>query len=371
MKILNIISAFRPHGGTIAKLRTIVKCSQHEHQIFFYCYKNDIEEAKTHNEYYERLGIKTHYGDYGRNFIQAAIRIKSIIEKNEIDIVHYYFNYENLTITLLKTLCPKVRFVRSFVGYIPLSFFSKQLLKLALRRTENYVYISNYIKEKYEKDFPIIRNRNSIIIYNCPVNVSKIETPIEDRDLILYVGGLNKSKNVFLLARIMDIVVNKYNKKDIVLDIVGDGPDRNELETYIKQHHLEENIILHGYSNEVSKFLQQCKVYIHPATNEGFGISIVEAMYMKCPCLVSNMSAPKEIVTSECGFVLSYDSPEIWADKLIYLIENKAERLLMGENAYLRAEAVFSRDKFISSHDQMYEYLQKNGSLKNYEYKHL
>lgn len=367
MKILNIISAFRPHGGTIAKLRTIVKYSKHEHQIFFYCYKNEIEEARTHNQYYEKIGIKTHYGDYGRNFVQAAIRIKSIIEKNEIDIVHYYFNYENLTITLLKTLCPKVRFVRSFVGYIPLSFFSKQLLKMALRRTENYVYISNYIKEKYEKDFPLIKNKNSVIIYNCPVNVSKIETSVEDKDLILYVGGLNKSKNVFLLAETMNIVVNKYNKKDIVLNIVGDGPDRNELETYIRKYHLEKNIILHGYSNEVPKFLQRCKVYIHPATNEGFGISIVEAMYMKCPCLVSNMSAPKEIVTSECGFVLPYDNPEIWADKLIYLIENKAERLLMGENAYSRAETVFSRDKFINSHDQMYEFLLQNDSLKNYE----
>ena len=100
---------------------------------------------------------------------------------------------------------------------------------------------------------------------------------------------------------------------------------------------------------------------------EDKGISIVEAMYMKCPCLVSNMSAPKEIVTSECGFVLPYDAPEIWAEKLIYLIENRPERLLMGENAFSRAKTVFSRDKFINSHDEMYEYIYKNGSLKNYE----
>ena len=353
MKILNVISAFRPHGGTIAKLKTIVRYSKHEHQIFFYCYKNDIEEAKTHNEYYEKMGVKTYYGDYGRNFVQAAIKIKSIIEENKIDIVHYYFNYENLTIILLKTLCPKVRFIRSFVGYIPLSSFSKLLLKQALRRTENYVYISNYIKEKYENDFPLIKNKSSVIIYNCPVNVSKIETPIEDRDLILYVGGLNKSKNVFLLVHTMDIVVNKYNKKDVVLDIVGDGPDRDELETYIRQYHLEQNIILHGYSNDVPKLLQRCKVYVHPATNEGFGISIVEAMYMKCPCMVSNMSAPKEIVTSECGFVLPYDNPEIWAEKLIYLNDNKEIREEFGENAYKRAKEMFSREKFINAFTRM------------------
>ena len=186
MKILNIISAYSLHGGTISKLRTIVKDSRHEHQIFFYCYKNEVEEAKAYNDYYENIDVKTHYGDYGRNFIKAAFRIKRIIETEKIDIVHYYFNYENLTIMLLKTLCQKVRFIRSFVGYIPLSFFSKQLLKMALRRTENYVYISNYIKEKYEKDFPLIKNKNSTIIYNCPINVSEIDISIEKKDTVIY-----------------------------------------------------------------------------------------------------------------------------------------------------------------------------------------
>lgn len=366
MKILNIISAYSLHGGTISKLRTIVKDSRHEHQIFFYCYKNEVEEAKAYNDYYENIDVKTHYGDYGRNFIKAAFRIKRIIETEKIDIVHYYFNYENLTIMLLKTLCQKVRFIRSFVGYIPLSFFSKQLLKMALRRTENYVYISNYIKEKYEKDFPLIKNKNSTIIYNCPINVSEIDISIEKKDKIVYVGGLNKSKNVFILAKAMDLAVNKYNRKEVVLNIIGDGPDRRELEKFIDKNKLEKNIILHGYSKEVPKWLERCKIYVHPANNEGFGISIVEAMYMKCPCIVSNMSAPKEIVNKDCGFILPYDNPEIWAEKLIYLNDNKEIREEFGENAYKRAKEMFSREKFINAHDQMYEYIYKNGSLKKY-----
>lgn len=366
MKILNIISAYTLHGGTISKLRTIVKDSRHEHQIFFYCYKNEVEEARTYNDYYEKIGVKTHYGDYGRDFIKAAFRIKGIIETEKIDIVHYYFNNENLTIMLLKTLCQKVKFIRSFVAYIHLSSFRRRLLKLALQRTENFVYISNYIKEKYESDYPLIKNMNSTIIYNCPINVSEIELSIEKKDKIVYVGGLNKSKNIFILAKAMDLAVNKYNRKEIVLDIIGDGPDRRELEDFISKNKLEKNIILHGYSKEVPKWLERCKIYVHPANNEGFGISIVEAMYMKCPCIVSNMSAPKEIVNKDCGFILPYDNPGVWTEKLIYLNGNKEIREEFGENAYKRAKEMFSREKFINSHDQMYEYIYKNGSLRGY-----
>lgn len=367
MKILNIISAFRPHGGTIAKLRTIVKLSKHEHHVCFYCYPEEFEEAKTYNEYYNEIGVKTHYGNWGKKFIKAAFDIKKIIKENDIDIVHYYFNCENHTIILLKTLCPKVKYIRSFVGYIPLSTTRAQILKLALRRIENYIYISNYIKSTYEKDHPLLKKKNSTIIYNCPVNISNTEIPIEEKYRIVYVGGLNKHKNVFLLVQAMDIAVNRYNKKELILDIIGDGPDRKELEAYIKQHNLEHNVNLHGYSNNVPEWLQKCKIYIHPATNEGFGISIVEAMFMKCPCLVSNLSAPKEIVTSDCGFVLPYNKPEAWAEKLIYLNENETVRCQLGENARKRALSKFSCKKFIESHDQMYEYLLKNGSLKNYK----
>ncbi len=366
MKILNIISAFRTDGGTVSKLRTIVKYSKNNHQVCFYCYPHEYEEAQTYNEFYENIDIKTHYGNWGSNFVKAALDIRKIIKKEKIDIVHYYFNYENLTIMLLKTLCPKVRFIRSFVGYIHLSSFRKRLLKLALQRTENFVYISNYIKEKYESEYPLIKNKNSTIIYNCPINVSEIDISIEKKDKIVYVGGLNKSKNVFILAKAMDLAVNKYNRKEVVLNIIGDGPDRRELEKFIDKNKLEKNIILHGYSKEVPKWLERCKIYVHPANNEGFGISIVEAMYMKCPCIVSNMSAPKEIVNKDCGFILPYDNPEIWAEKLIYLNDNKEIREEFGENAYKRAKEMFSREKFINAHDQMYEYIYKNGSLKKY-----
>lgn len=366
MKILNVISVFRPHGGTIAKLRTIVQHSRNEHQIYFYCYPHEYEEAKTLDGYYKEIGVQTYYGNVGRNFIKAVFEIKNIIKENKIDIVHYYFNYENLTITLLKTLCPNVKYIRSFVGYIDISPFRKQTLRLALRRTENYVYISNYIKEKYEETHQLLKKKYSTIIYNCPIYIDKGEIDVAAKDIILYVGAINEHKNVPQLIETMNIVVNEFKRDDIVLQIVGDGKDRKQVEELIAKYNLQKNVILHGAVKGPIEYYRRCKIYLHAATNEGFGISVTEAMFMKCPCIVANTSGLKEVMSEECGYILPYNDPKIWAEKLIYLNDNKEIREEFGENAYIRAKEMFSREKFINAHDQMYEYIYKNGSLKEY-----
>lgn len=366
MKILNIISAFRAHGGTVSKLRTIVKYSKNNHQVCFYCYPHEYEEAQTYNEFYENIDIKTHYGNWGSNFVKAALDIRKIIKKEKIDIVHYYFNYENLTIMLLKTLCPNVKYIRSFVGYIPLTNARIQILRLALRRTDNYIYISKYIKEKYEESHPLLKKKNSTIIYNCPIYIDKGEIDVAVKDIILYVGAINEHKNVPQLIETMNIVVNEFKRDDIVLQIVGDGKDRKQVEELIAKYNLQKNVILHGAVKGPIEYYRRCKIYLHAATNEGFGISVTEAMFMKCPCIVANTSGLKEVMSEECGYILPYNDPKIWAEKLIYLNDNKEIREEFGENAYKRAKEMFSREKFINAHDQMYEYIYKNGSLKEY-----
>ena len=367
MKILNIISAYTTDGGTINKLRTIVKHSKQEHQIYFYCYKHNIVKAKSFNDYYESLNIKTHYGKYGRNFIAAAFDIKRIIKENNIDIVHYYFNNENLTITLLKTICPKVKFIRSFVGYIELSPIRKFILNFAFKRTWNYIFISNYIKEKYEKIFPILEKQYSAIIYNCPINIDNSPIDINEKGLILYVGGLNKHKNVEQLIETMNVVVNQYNRKDIMLHIAGEGPERVHIEALISKYNLANNIVLLGIIKNPKDYYRKCSIYMHAATNEGFGISLAEAMFMKCACIVADASALKEVMSKECGYILPPNDPQIWAEKLIYLNDNKEIREQCGMNAYKRATTMFSRDKFIDTHDRMYDYLYKNGNIKDFK----
>lgn len=367
IKVLIITSAITPNGGTVGKIRKLVTHSEEvDYSIYFACNRENIINAQKEDAFYKKNGITTYYGDFGRNIFRFSWAIRHIVKKEKVNIVHFYFNAEHTFVFCLKLLCPPIIYVRSFVGYIPLHGFQKRLMSLAMRLVENYIYISQYIKEKYEYDFPLLKSRNSSIIYNCPVNVAKAENDSE-RSLILYVGGLNKHKNVPLLIEMMRVVVHSLRRKDIVLTIIGDGPLRSEIENLIDNYDLKNNVLLLGYKTNVADYFSRTKIYLHPATNEGFGISVVEAMFMKCPCIVAKASALPELLNQDCGYILSPTDAETWAQHLVQLADNPNQCKNMGEHASERARQMFSEKAFVSNHDRFYQSLLElnNKTIKN------
>lgn len=355
MKILTVISANTPMGGTIAKLRALILGSKHEHIIYFYCYKKNYEQALCFNKFYEDNSIKVHYGVHDRNILAHSKHISSIAKEESAHIIHFYFNVEQLTAPLVHLMYPNAKLVRSCVGYIPLSYIRRIMMLPCMKSVGNFIFISNYIKQRFENDFSIIKKSNSKIIYNGPIYTKKLTINCDAKKNLLFVGGLNTAKNAIFLPDIINSLVNKYERKDIILSVIGDGPQKRDIEELIKRYNISTNIKLMGYSKEVATYLENASLYIHPATNEGFGISVVEAMYMHCPCLVSNISAPQEIVDESCGYVLPIDDPDLWAEAIIKLIDDDDLRLRMGEAAYKRATQMFSLDSFIKKHDTFYE----------------
>ena len=350
--ILDITSASMPYGGTIAKLRVLVKNSTNRHVVYFFCSHYDLQNALKEDAWYVENKIKTYYGGYGQYaFLKHAYRVSKIIKEEGVTLVNFYFNAETPLVFLLKTLNPKVKFVRSFVGYLRLNGFKKSILNASIKKLDAVIYISEYIRRCYIQDYPVLSRINSRIIYNCPVNFYSSKKSQGERTLITYVGGINEHKNVPLLIDTMNVVVNKYRRKDIKLTIVGDG-NRELVLGKIIEYNLTENVIILGYRKDIPEILDDTKVYLHAATNEGFGISVVEAMYMKCPCLVANASALPELIDDSCGFILPIDDPEIWAEKLLLLEDNEDLRSRFGEASYNRANRMFSINKFVSQHDE-------------------
>lgn len=174
------------------------------------------------------------------------------------------------------------------------------------------------------------------------MNVAKVSDS-QERNLVLYVGGLNRHKNVFLLVEMMNQVVNTYRRSDIILTIIGDGPCREDLEKMIHEYGIADNVRLLGYKKNIADYLNKTQIYVHPATNEGFGISVVEAMFMKCPCMVANASALPELVDEHCGYILPPSDSTAWAKQLIAMVDNPSLCCRMGKRPLKSTKNVFGR----------------------------
>jgi glycosyltransferase involved in cell wall biosynthesis len=355
--ILSIISVCGKTGGTTVKLKKLVEESRHNHYVYFALTDaQTIKDYPENKKWFESSQVGVYEGFYGRNMFKHALEVNQLIKKQKIDIVHFYFNFENTFAPILKLLNPKVILIRSVVGYDePLSAFRSLVLKMVLKPVDQFIFVSNYIKNLYEHDYPVLKQKKSSVIYNAAIHISDTISDVSSRKNLVSLSGLCKRKNLSVLINAIGLVVNKH-KIQCKLFILGDGPSRSELEVLIQKLDIGNNVILLGYSTDVTEYLNQCSIYVHPADTEGFGIAITEAMYMKCPTIVSNAGALPELTEEGVnGFIVDPYDAEEWALKILTLLENEDMRIKMGNASHDRALKLFPMESFINNHDSVYD----------------
>ena len=354
-RVLNVSSAYNPKGGTIAKLRALMRSSIHKHYLYHPGYNKNKDNILRELPYYSTIGVKAFAGFHNRNIFAHVKEINQIIKEYDIQIVHLYFNFEMLFAPLIKLFNPNIVIVRSIEGFDEkLPTWREKIISYAMRYVDHFVLISKYIKHLYESTYPVLKLKNSTIIYNSAVNVRNCSGYSNKRKNLVTISEICARKNLTVLIEAMNIIKNVYKRTDILLQIIGDGK-RQIVTDPISKYHLEDVVELVGYTDKVPQYLENCAIYVHPATTEGFGIAVTEAMQMYCPCIVADKGAlPELIKDGENGFIIDAYNPQIWAEKIIYLMDNFELREYFANNNYHRAVSVFNLDKYTSKHDELY-----------------
>lgn len=103
------------------------------------------------------------------------------------------------------------------------------------------------------------------------------------------VGTSARFAGVKRIDRLIDGFVQfKKNKPDVVLLLVGDGPEKTELERRVKQYGISDDVIFTGYQSEVYAYQSVMDVCVIPSQGETFGLVAVECLYQGKPAIVFN-----------------------------------------------------------------------------------
>ncbi|MGC8979482.1 glycosyltransferase family 4 protein [Caldisericum sp.] len=106
----------------------------------------------------------------------------------------------------------------------------------------------------------------------------------------IYVGRLSPEKNLITLLKAFDnIIKNEKESKDWGLIIVGDGPQRKELEEFVEKYNLKNYVFFVGGKSwkEVVEYYTLADVFILPSLSEPWGLVVNEAMICGLPVIVS------------------------------------------------------------------------------------
>jgi glycosyltransferase involved in cell wall biosynthesis len=115
---------------------------------------------------------------------------------------------------------------------------------------------------------------------------------------ILFVGQLRRYKGLPYL--VMAIKKLRDAGRDVVLDVVGGGPDRQRILSLIAKVRLQDTVFLHGElsDEELDKMYERSRVFVLPSIQgESFGIVLLEAAAHGIPVIASDLPGVREVVT--------------------------------------------------------------------------
>jgi glycosyltransferase involved in cell wall biosynthesis len=158
------------------------------------------------------------------------------------------------------------------------------------------------------------------------------------RPYFLFVGTLERKKNIVGLANGFDTLIEKYN---LNVDLVFAGkvdmhyPEEKHLALAIKHSN---RLVFTGYveDEDLSALYQGAHAYVNASLNEGFGLPGVEAMHFGIPLAVSNTPVFNEIYDNAAVYFDAHDPDDI-AEKLRLLAQDRQFYEQLQERAAKRA----------------------------------
>lgn len=154
-------------------------------------------------------------------------------------------------------------------------------------------------------------------------------------DYFLYVGGLEKRKNVETLLRAI-IIFNEKREQKIPLRIVGNLASATREVQILLESRPELFELRSGVNDrDLAQMYQSARAFIFPSKQEGFGLPLVEAMSLGTPVIASDIPVFREIAQWNCLYFLP-ESVEDLAQKL-ELLQSEDLRQDLVRNAKQRA----------------------------------
>ena len=118
--------------------------------------------------------------------------------------------------------------------------------------------------------------------------------------IFVYVGNVSQNKNQIQVARAWNLL-SAEDKKNCKVLFVGNYDDRDEIAQYIKDYHLEKDLILCGKQPKeiVSAYYEAANATILTSKTEGFGLSIIEGyVYGKPSITYADLPATIDLYSS-------------------------------------------------------------------------
>lgn len=242
----------------------------------------------------------------------------------------------------LPFICPKKSIVTIHgleFEYYPDAYSPQKLnyLKKSTARAVKHATTLIAISESTKKDLIKFYNadpRKIIVIHhgvNSQIAYHNKYAPI-DEQYILFVGRLEKKKNVANIVRAFGVFKEKHKTPHKLVLVGRPGFGFPEIERAIEENMYKIDIIQTGYISHEQKesFFKHAEMFVFPSFYEGFGMPILEAQLRQVPLVTSNIASMAEIA-GDGALLIDPHSVENIAEAMHAIASDKDKRAQLIE----------------------------------------
>jgi len=194
--------------------------------------------------------------------------------------------------------------------------------RFAMNRAEILLPVSQNLKESIESYG--IKNRFQVIpnVINIEMFYPLTSQHRSEKKRILLVALLSPVKGIPYLLRALAQL--KEKRQDFILDIVGDGPNRQEYEELTKNLGLGEMVRFHGLKSkpEVAEYMRQCDFFVLPSLWENLPCVLIEAMASGTPVIATDVGGVKEMINENVGLLIPPKNTKALEKAIEYMLDD-------------------------------------------------
>ncbi|MBR5287081.1 MAG: glycosyltransferase [Clostridia bacterium] len=330
MRVLHLLTS-GGIGGIETLMRNYAGYSQHEN-VFLFVYSGGViaDEIAAMNK--EVLYVPAELRGNAARLKWIMNRLKTL--RLDVIVSHHSSPIFKLVLACSRVLLPGVKLVAYahanaadiIAAHEKGASIRKLVHYIGFKSAHGIIAISGSVQKSLEHVLGI-NKKNVYVLYNA-VSIPEVLPPVNafsEKPEVVYVGRLIREKGV---QTILSALAHDGLYKNMHLTVVGDGPYREQLEALAAELGVSQAVDFVGLQHDITPFLLKADIFVHaPEWEEGFGITVVEAMAYGLLCICTNNGALPELISDEeNGFLVEAHSASALAQKLAWVKANAASQ---------------------------------------------
>lgn len=286
-----------------------------------------------------------------RSLYAYAKAVKKVSDRERSDIVMGFMQFAPIYATFARDFFfMKSKVVISYRGVvseylkiIPLNRWVRLLIHFSVRRASGIIVPSEGVKRDLIDHFGATEFNTRVIHNGIDLNfvraaAKEAVTLKKDCHWVVTSARLDSIQKDFLtLLKAFRIVRNSIRAK---LLIIGEGPQRERILSWIKEMSLDDDVLLLGFQENPFRYVVRADVFVLSSLVEGFGNVIVEAMALGIPVISTDCpSGPGEIINHGInGFLVPVGDYNRMAGYILEIINDGKLQNKISQAGLKRAE---------------------------------